>query len=117
MAIHATRRRRLIGGASAAATQASVDAGRGRTDRDDVVRTALMALGWDRSRPTRRTLATNRRVVADGTGYHGVMNIGRIVREIEALPDGEGEPLPLSEPAPEPEHVPEPVPAQRPNEG
>ena len=49
------------------------------------------------------------------------MNIGRIVREIEALPDGEGEPLPLFEPAPEPEQVPErvpePVPAQRPNEG
>jgi hypothetical protein len=30
------------------------------------------------------------------------MNIGRIVREVEVLPDTEEEPLPVSEPAPEP---------------
>lgn len=35
------------------------------------------------------------------------MNIGRIVREVEALPDTEEEPLPLSEPVTEP--VPEPA--------
>lgn len=41
------------------------------------------------------------------SGYGAPMNIGRIVREVEALPDTEEEPLPLSEPAPEP--VPEPA--------
>jgi hypothetical protein len=35
------------------------------------------------------------------------MNIGRIVREVEALPDTTEEPLPMSEPATEP--VSEPV--------
>lgn len=30
------------------------------------------------------------------------MNIGRIVREVEALPDTEEEPLPLPDPATEP---------------
>ena len=36
------------------------------------------------------------------------MNIGRIVREVESLPDTSEEPLPMSEPAPEPSS--EPVP-------
>ena len=40
------------------------------------------------------------------------MDIGRIVREIEALPDTDEEPLPSPETVPEP--VPEPEPAQRP---
>lgn len=43
------------------------------------------------------------------------MDIGRIVREIEALPDTDQEPLPLSEPLSEPEPAaPQPAPAQRP---
>lgn len=36
------------------------------------------------------------------------MNIGRIVREVEVLPDTEVEPLPMSEPA-APEPLSEPV--------
>jgi hypothetical protein len=40
------------------------------------------------------------------------MHIGRIVREIEVLPDTEAEPLPVSEPAaPQPVSEPAPVPA------
>lgn len=39
------------------------------------------------------------------------MDIGRIVREFEVLPDTDEEPLPLPEPVPEPV----PVPVQRPD--
>jgi hypothetical protein len=43
-----------------------------------------------------------RRVLRAFAGYEAAMDIGRIVREVEALPDTDEEPLPLSEPTPEP---------------
>ena len=41
------------------------------------------------------------------------MDIGRIVREVEVLPDADPEPIPVAEPSVEPERDPETLPAGR----
>jgi hypothetical protein len=42
------------------------------------------------------------RVLRGPAGYKRAMNIGKIVREVEVLPDTDEEPLPVPEPAPSP---------------
>jgi hypothetical protein len=51
------------------------------------------------------------RVQRAPAGYEGAMNIGRIVREVEVLPDTDEEPLPVAQPLPDPVTEPAPQPA------
>ena len=46
-------------------------------------------------------------------GYQARMDIGRIVREVEVLPDADPEPIPVAEPSVEPEREPATLPAGR----
>ena len=50
------------------------------------------------------------RVQRAPAGYKGAMNIGRIVREVEVLPDTDEEPLPMAQPEPDPVSEPTPQP-------
>ena len=53
------------------------------------------------------------RLLGPLVGYQAHMDIGRIVREVEVLPDADPEPLPVAEPVVEPEREPATLPAGR----
>ena len=59
----------------------------------------------------KRTRGAPGRVQRAAAGYRGAMNIGRIVREVEVLPDTDEEPLPVVQPTPDPVSEPHPQPA------